>query len=349
MNNEINVMSNSCSSSKPFDDGRPTLVSIQGITASGKSDLAIQVAKRLTKLGSTVWIVNADSRQVYKKLNIGTAKVPGYFENINGLKAFYYQDIPHFLIDYIEPEINFGLVDYLKDFENLIQFNPINLRQNIHGDKIPDYIILVGGSGLYSKAVISGESPNNIKQEFQEAYSKMKDLLQSLLACDLQQKLLSSGFDRATINDSDWQNPRRLVNKILNNEAEKQGWFSLENTANKLFSKVINVAVQVDINDTAWISKLKYRVENWTELNSDLESEVKKLKYLGEEKIQQLGFEYSLTQDFLEGKLTRKAWNENLLIANRKYAKKQLTWLKKQTNLIWVEDLNHIINLINKK
>ncbi len=320
----------------------PTLISIQGVTGSGKSSLSIDLAKYfLNQKNDSVWVINADSRQVYKNLNIGTAKINGKWEEQDSLKAFYFEDssgckIPHFLIDYINLDQDYGLTNYISDFESLMS-----------KDNIPKYIILVGGSGLYSKAIVSGEQPTIILAEFQKSFYELKEKLNKLSLYQLQSKI--SAEDKAKINYSDFNNSRRLINKILNETAKNSEWIDFSETKSKVqFEKVYQFGLKID--QEVWESGIKQRVEEWTfepDENNKLIQETKNLEFLGPSKIQQLGFEYSITYDYIQGKFAKPDWQNRLFLANRKYAKKQQTWLNKQQSLVSIESLEEIVEILN--
>lgn len=314
----------------------PTLISIQGITASGKSEMAVNLAQEIKTLGALVWIINADSRQVYKGLDIGTAKIPGAWETRNNLEAFYYQDIPHFLIDYVNLNQNYGFINYIADFEKLTK------RVDA-----PDYFILVGGSGLYSKAIVSGERPLEVLPEFQKEFGKLKQQLQELSLFKLQAKI--SPEEKVNINYSDYNNTRRLISRILNSTSIRKNWIVNTDDESKIsFDKVLQFGIKIDEN--IWEDKIKKRVQEWTETDDNsnlLIQETKNLEVLGPSKIQQLGFEYLTTWDYINGKFDKQEWQKRLFQANRKYAKKQKTWLNKQPDLLWIEGLEGILKILN--
>lgn len=347
------------------DTKLPILISIQGITASGKSGLAIELANvleeqsrttnssnsnspnNLENKGSRVWIVNADSRQIYKYLDIGTAKIAGKWEVQNNLEAFYYHGIPHFLIDFVLPQQDYNLVYFIHDFKTLIT-----------SPKLPEYIILVGGSGLYSKAILSGQVPIRIKPEFENDFNNLREVLRKKTLLNLQKELQANILptekleEKLNINSSDWQNPRRIINKILTKKSEENNWVYNEHEnqkdqqsspINKKFSKIIQFGLEIE--DEIWQEKLLTRIKNWTE-DGKLEEETKMLKYLGYNKIRQFGFEYSITLDYLDKKISKQEWIDLLFTANRRYAKKQQTWLNKQPEIIWIKNLNDILKTL---
>ena len=166
---------------------------IAGPTASGKSGIAIDLAKRINGV-----IINADSRQIYKELSIGTAK-PSESEMEN---------IPHYLYGYVSITEEYNIHKYQKDVLELIKTIPDDKQ-----------IILVGGTGLYIDSVIFGynldsENDNNAQRE----------LLSSLTLEALQSKISPEVL--WMLNESDRNNPRRLVRII-----EREGVISTRNTS----------------------------------------------------------------------------------------------------------------------
>ena len=146
------------------------LVTILGQTSSGKSQLAVDLAKTLITSGQKVIILNCDSRQIYKYLDIGTAKIDGKYlpfdvsQESQIKTAFFWQGVPHFLIDYVDPGERYTLVQYLQGFVKLCQ----DLKDSI------DTAILVGGTGLWAKAIIEQYQPGIIKPECENEYQSFK-------------------------------------------------------------------------------------------------------------------------------------------------------------------------------
>lgn len=299
------------------------LVVLLGQTCSGKSQMAVDLAK---ELGES-WIVNCDSRQVYRRLDIGTAKVPGIWQSDTKLgPVFVYQDVPHFLIDYLDPASTFSLFNYLQDWCHLF---------DRYAGKLPQTIILTGGTGLFAKAVLEKYSIAGIKPEFDTRFQELKNQLHSQPLSALQ--LRAGTTIRQQLNANDWQNPRRLVNCILRLEAQEQGWLAADNLTHPVFERVYTFAIAVEPKT------LKQRIQARLQerLEQGLLQEILTLQDLGTQRLLNLGLEYRLTQLFVLGQLNEADWKRKLLLENYQYAKRQMTWLKKQ-HVHWVTSLDDI-------
>lgn len=157
------------------------LILLLGCTSSGKSDMAVELAK---KLNNSI-IVSCDSRQVYKELNLLSGKVEGSIIN----DIYEYKGIKHYLIDIVSLDVEYNLDQYIKDYIQLIK-----TLKNV------DYVILTGGTGLYARAIYDQyQLTNKVEND---------DLqLQSLEELQLQ-------LDKNDFNNSDWNNRIRLINKL---------------------------------------------------------------------------------------------------------------------------------------
>jgi tRNA dimethylallyltransferase len=291
------------------------LITILGQTSSGKSELAVKVAQ---KFGNSC-IVNCDSRQVYKGLNIGTGKVEGQWKD----DIFVYKDVDHFLIDYTNPEQEFSLIKYIDDF-----FELINRIKNKY-----QTIILTGGTGLYAKAIIEEINYGKIKPEFVEVFEDLKKKLQLQNLKELQSQLDQTGF-----NNSDWNNKVRLVSQLIRKEAKKNNWF--EPTKYYKFESKNNFVIEIDQMELK--TKIKNRLLD--RLNQGIIEETQAFLDLGWDRINQLGLEYRLSWFYLHGFINKEELQHKLIQENLQYAKRQLTWLKKQKNFVWIkpdEDLVH--------
>ncbi len=304
-----------------------TLIVLLGQTCSGKSQMAVDLAK---KLGSS-WIVNCDSRQVYKYLNIGTAKVEGSWQNFQNLgKVFLYQGIPHFLIDFVDPKQTYSLHKFLQDWCKL--FN--SLEQNL-----PEFVILTGGTGLFARAVVKQYQLDEINPEYETIFQKQKQLLESQSLSKLQE-IVSSYSTIKNINHSDFFNRRRLINYVLRNFAKQKGLLNHKKLKYPNFDRTLQFAISVDqqtLKERIWL-RLNQRIAN------GLLNEVVNLP-LSQERLWSLGLEYRISSLYLRGWLTETEWKQKLFQENCKYAKRQMTWLKKQP-VVWIHNLENLYSRI---
>jgi tRNA dimethylallyltransferase len=302
------------------------LITILGQTSSGKSELAVELAMYLISTGQRTCIVGCDSRQIYKGLDIGTGKILGLwlFDPDSPTPVFEYRQIKHFLIDFVDPTVDYNLPKYVADFYKLA---------NSIKDQF-DIMILVGGTGLYAKAILEKIDLGNLQTQYTQQYEKHKKELQQTDLVTLQRQITQS---KIHLNNSDFNNKVRLVSNLLRVKSLDQGW--LERSKYFQFTKQRLFAIAVDQSELK--AKIRIRLEN--RFNQGLVDEVKQFAYLGQAKLMSLGLEYRLGWLFLQGELSQPQLEANLLTQNLQYAKRQLTWLNKQKNLIWVRSLQDLL------
>jgi tRNA dimethylallyltransferase len=286
------------------------LITILGQTSSGKSEYAVNLATELT---NTV-IYNCDSRQIYKGLNIGTGKVHGTYKQ----EDFVYKNIIHRLIDYVSPENHYTLVQYLKDFKTTVE----------NEDNRIDTILLVGGTGLYAEAIIQQYELFEIKEKFQAKYSTLKQQLGNFLIDELW--AMAGKQETTDLNNSDWHNPYRLINYILRRESLLNDWGAAIEYPQ--FETVEHTALHIDQE----VLKQQINARLQSRYVDGLIEEVQKFQYLGNQRLQSLGLEYALINDFLHGDFGEQELKVKLYQANINLAKRQLTWLKKR-KLTWIQ------------
>lgn len=287
----------------PKLDSIPIIV-IAGPTASGKSDLAIRLAKEID--GE---IINGDSRQVYKELSIGTGKPSEKERSL----------IPHHLYDYISVREDYNIYRYQKDFNKLLKSFPKK--------KIP---ILVGGSGLYIDSVIFNyelkeEEPSKKEREERERLNKLNIKQLQKLVSDIDPKLLKK------LNRSDRNNPIRLIRmieregEILNKrEPKKHKYFVID-----LDKKLLNKSIET-------------RVEKMFKMG--LLEENEKLREEGLEKYPALNtIGYQEFIPYFEGNCSLEDVKRKIIKNTKEYAKRQRTWFRKHNHAIWTDDYNLIL------
>ncbi|MFA6305031.1 MAG: tRNA (adenosine(37)-N6)-dimethylallyltransferase MiaA [Patescibacteria group bacterium] len=287
------------------------LIVILGPTATGKTKLAVKMARAFN--GE---IVSADSRQVYQGMDIGTGK------DLQEYKTK--KPISYHLIDVISPKKQFTLANYQK-----LAYKAIDdvLRKG----KLP---FLVGGTGLYIQAIVDGynlpQSKPNIKLR--------KKLNKKSLA---QLQTLAKKY-KITLNQSDWQNKVRLVRKIeisINLKVKSQ---KLKVNAPKYDCLILGLTLPKE----KLIKRIKLRLKK--ELTDGLVKEVKKLRQNGLlwKKLESFGLEYRFVAQYLQNKLTYDEMFNKLLIALSQFAKRQMTWFKKDKKIIWLKNKNQAKKLI---
>ncbi|MDO8619323.1 MAG: tRNA (adenosine(37)-N6)-dimethylallyltransferase MiaA [Candidatus Daviesbacteria bacterium] len=291
---------------------------IVGPTATGKTDLALKLAKKFNSE-----LVACDSRQVYRGLDIGTGKLPDKktvpqkysgFWKINGVIIWLY--------DLIDLNAQYNVASYIKDATTVI-------REISSKGKLP---IIVGGTGLYLKALLEGLTKINMPVN----HSFRKEL-EKLSLSELQGKLQKISLEKwEQMNSSDRQNPRRLVRSI-----EVYSMYPYNKTKEKTEGILQNFDVLIvglyAPRETLYRS-VNLRVLAW--IKEGILQEVKELINSGVplQRFGSLGLEYKILADFLE----RKKNNTDELISTmqgqiRGYVRRQLTWYKKEKNIIWFD------------
>lgn len=282
------------------------VIVITGPTAVGKTKLSIELAKKLN--GE---IINADAMQVYKGLNIGTAKVTEKEK----------ENIPHHLFDIKEVEEEYSIYNYQKDCRKVIDDI---LRRN----KTP---ILVGGTGLYIKAAL---------YDYKLSEEKTNNTYDNLKTEEIYKELLKLDKD---IN-IDKNNRRRLI-RALNYYKENNTSIS-NNKTNKLLYDTIFIGLTTDRE--ILYKKINQRVDNMIE--NGLLEEVK-YYYDKNIKTKPLinGIGYKELYNYFDGLCSKEEAVEKIKQNSRHYAKRQYTFLNHQLNVVWFETAyNNFNNTIEK-
>ena len=269
---------------------------IVGPTASGKSDLAVKLAK---KLGGE--IISADSRQVYKGLNIGTGKIT----------KSEMKDTTHHLLDVANPKEQFSASDYRSLAEPVME-------RVVGNNKLP---IIVGGTGFYIDALTSTTSlPEVVPNE------KLRKKLTKKSAEELFEILEKKDLRRAKTIDT--KNKVRLIRALEIIEA--LGKVPKPQTNKSSPYEFIYIGLRpIDLDERIRL-RLKRRL-------AGIIAESKKLhsQGLSYKRMDELGLEYRYTALYLQGKLDKKEMEGKLNIEIRRYAKRQMTWFKRNKKIQW--------------
>jgi len=284
---------------------KPVILVIVGPTASGKSDLAVTLAKKLN--GE---VVSADSRQVYTGLDIGTGKITT--KEMRG--------VPHHLLDIADPKRTFTVVRYVKLADTAIQ----NILKR---GKLP---IVCGGTGFYIQALVDHiafpEVPANKKLRKKLDSKTIPQLLAQL------KKLDPKRFKQISENESDRQNKRRIIRAI---EVAKTRPADYELTeVESPYSPIF-----IGLNPPRDELRAKIRARLLKRLKAGMLDEARSLHRngLSWKRMEDLGLEYRYMTRFLQGKISKEEMVEKLSIEIGKYAKRQMTWFGRDKRIKWLD------------
>ena len=284
------------------------VIVICGPTASGKTKLSIEIAKKIN--GE---IVSADSMQIYKEMDIGTAKPT--IEEMQGIK--------HYLLDFVSPDKRYSVADYKKDAINAID-------EIIEKNKVP---IVVGGTGLYINSLIYGiEYPEieiDIKYRNELEEIAKKDGLEKLYEMAI--KIDPEAMQKISAND------KKRIMRVLEiykatgktktqQEAESRKKpveydykvFAINWEREKLYER-INLRVDIMMQQ-GLVQEVKNIVQKYNKFPTAMQ-----------------GLGYKEVVDYLEGKCTEQEMIDKIKMETRRYAKRQLTWFRKNKQTIWLD------------
>lgn len=295
------------------------LIVILGPTASGKTDLSIKLAEKFD--GE---VVSADSRQIYKGLDIGSGKVTK--KEMAG--------IPHHLLSIANPKSRFSVSQYQKLALKAIK----NIQKR---NKIP---LLVGGTGFYIQSVVDGIAIPEIKPDW-----NLRKKLEKLTNEELFRKLKKLDSKRA--ESIDRQNSRRLIRALEIVITTKKPVSEL--VTNRQFDTLeIGVTKSQDELKKLIHKRLIKRLGNDAMIN-----EVKKLKRSGLswKRLEEFGMEYRFVAQYLQDKTSYQEMIEKIQKESEHYAKRQMTWFsahggsasggKRDKKIIWIKSSKEALSL----
>jgi len=305
----------------PLKSTLPKILVILGTTSAGKTGLGVKLAAELN--GE---IVGADSRQVYKGMDIGTGKdLPEYKA---GRKK-----IPYHLIDVASPKVKFDLARYQKMANEA-------LKDILRRGQLP---IVVGGSGLYLQALVDNYKLGGFKSD-----GKKRAAWEKLSALELFKLVVQKKPDfAARINNSDKNNPRRLVRYL---EIIEQGGLEERKRGVKQYDFLL---IGLKVSDKVLRERIYQRLIDRLE-KEGLANEIKKLHQAGVswERLDSFGMEYRFVSRYLRGQLEYEEMVEKLNRAIYGFAKRQKTWFrrweKQGTVIKWVKDKEGASKIIKK-
>lgn len=298
---------------------KPKVIVIVGPTASGKTALSIELAKKIN--GE---IVSCDSMQIYKDMDIGSAKPSK--EEMQGIK--------HYMLDFVSPDKRYSVAEYKKDAEMAIE-------EILKKGKIP---IVVGGTGLYADSLIYGIEYNEI--EFNEEYRKRLENIATT------EEGLRSLYNKAKEIDSEAlkkispNDKKRIIRvlEIYNSTGKTKTELEIESRRNEVKYDYRVFAINMD-RDVLY-ERINKRVDIMLEsgLIDEVETLLKKYKTFPTA-MQGLG--YKEVVQYFNKELTRDEMIDKIKQETRRYAKRQLTWFRKNKKTIWLDGLNDMENNIH--
>lgn len=291
---------------------KPKIVVIVGPTASGKTKLSIELAKKID--GE---VVSCDSMQIYKEMDIGSAKPT--IEEMQGIK--------HHLIDYISPEERYSVARYKQDAKKAI-------KEILEKGKVP---IIVGGTGLYVNSLIYEIEYNKIEfdAEYREKLEeKAKNGLEDLY--EEAKKIDPKAMEIISPNDK-----KRIIRVLEIYHATKKTKTELEIESRKNEVQYDYRVFAIDIRRDILYDRINKRVDKMIEQGLIQEVENLKQKY-SEFPTAMQGLGYKEVVQYFENELTKEEMIEKIKQETRRYAKRQLTWFRKNKETIWLNGLDDV-------
>lgn len=294
---------------------KPKLIVVLGQTATGKSSLSVELALKYN--GE---IISADSRQVYQGLDIGSAKITQ--EEMHG--------VPHYMLDLADPKEKYSVQEYISEANKVIE----NILKQ---QKFP---IICGGTGLYIDALVESMSfpsvPPNEALRKELSHKSTEELVEYLRE-----------QDEKVLKKIDTKNKVRLVRAIeileaLGDYPERK---QPQNNYQTLF-------IGLKLPQEELYKNIDLRIDKRIQ-NGSLIKEVQSLHQSGlsYERLYELGLEYRFVSLYLKGELSKEAMQEQLSQATKKFAKRQMTWFKRNKKIHWfhpIDDKELIFNLVKK-
>lgn len=298
------------------------MITILGPTASGKTDIAAHLAAELS-----AEIISADSRQVYRRMDIGTGKDLADYV-VDGKR------VPYHLIDIVEPGTKYNLFEYQRDF--LEAYNDIRNRGK--------NVILCGGTGLYIESVLKGYRlipvPEN-KELRHELEGKSLLELTSIL------ERLKAENNSNMHNSTDVDTSKRAIRAIEIEMAYKEA-----HVEERTFPKIDNVIIGVGIDRDLRRMKITRRLDQ--RLQDGMVDEVKSLLDSGipADDLIYYGLEYKFVTEYILGKSTFEEMHRSLEIAIHQFAKRQITWFRgmerRGFTIHWIDAADSMEEKINE-
>ncbi len=290
---------------------KPKVIVIGGPTASGKTSLSIELAKKIN--GE---IISSDSMQIYKDMTIGTAKPT--VEEMDG--------IPHHLLDFVSPDERYSVADFKRDAESAIE-------EILSKKKNP---IVVGGTGLYIDSLVYGiEYPDiELDDEYRKILMQEADTEEGLINLyNKAKKIDPEAIQKISPND------KKRITRILEvYNATGKTKTELEKISRMNGVKYDYKVFAINMDREKLYDRINLRVDIMLEqgLIDEVENLVKKYSNFPTA-MQGLG--YKEVVEFLNKDISKEEMIDKIKQESRRYAKRQLTWFRKNKEIIWLDGL----------
>src|SRR3989344_3598611 len=293
---------------------KPKVLAIVGPNAAGKSDLAVQLAHKFN--GE---VISADSRQIYRGLDISSGKVPGKWKIRGFNRRYEYQDIPHHLVDIISPRKSFTVQQYKRKAQRALQ-------DILDRGKLP---IVAGGTGFYVDTLLYDfqlpEAPPN---------RRLRKELELLTTEQLMHRLRALDPNRA--KDIDAHNRRRIIRAIeivisIHSPVPKVNLFENKESPYNLLKVGLRLPDQ----------ELKRRITNRLDrrIKDGMLDEVRRTHLLGVSwrRLEEMGLELHHIVQHLKGETSKEETLALIEIKDNQFARKQMAWFRRDKNTIWID------------
>lgn len=284
-----------------------SIITILGPTAIGKSQLAIELARKFAGI-----IISADSRQIYKKFDIGSGKIT--HSDMKG--------IPHYMLDVKEVWEDYNVAEFQKDVKSILQ--ELDTKQTLP--------FLVGGTGLYIESIVHDYQIPNIPIQ-----NRLRQELSKLNKLELQNKLLSIN-PTINLNQSDWNNPVRLIRAIEKSTLETKNINTKPSTIYKplligLKSELINIKDKITLRVEERLAQ--GAIEEIQNIKTILKSKLPHI--MVQKKLQQFGLGTIAICDYLDKKIDYETMKNQYIQSEYQYARRQMTWFRRMPEIYWFE------------
>ncbi|MFA7171447.1 MAG: tRNA (adenosine(37)-N6)-dimethylallyltransferase MiaA [Candidatus Paceibacterota bacterium] len=291
------------------------LIVILGPTASGKTGLALELAKRFD--GE---LLSADSRQIYKEMDIATNKLDNATtteKTAGGKKLYFIDSIPLHLLDLINPDESFSLADYKKVALEKIE-------EIYSKGKLP---ILVGGTGLYLSAIVDNL---NIPQAPPD--ENLRTALEEKNAEELFGALAK--IDPPSAESIGPQNKRKLIRALEVYKITGQPFSSQQKKGKPLFD-ILQLGIKIERKELH--SRIDQRVDQMIETGLVRETQNLREKYAIELPAMS-GIGYKEIGAYLNGEMSLEEATQQIKWHTHQYARRQITWFNRDKSINWIED-----------